>query len=131
MNRTEDEFRKQLILVSSLFHGTQPGEEVSANCGRVLRRALLAAGLWNNGLRGALHDTETEPSIVTVWYSTLIELTQQEPESERLLAGAGNLAGRAGPHFTACWLTPRGRVVAQRLAEEHPEWVASIADEAQ
>jgi hypothetical protein len=60
--------------------------------------------------------------VIGAWYSTLIELVMREPESERLLEGAGNFVDPAGATFTACWLTDAGRARAERLLAEHPDW---------
>jgi predicted nucleic acid-binding protein len=64
--------------------------------------------------------------IVWLWYSALIELTCHEPKSERLLEGAGNLIDPAGAFFTACWLTSVGRVVAEKVIEQHSEWKSKL-----
>ena len=126
-----DQLRKNLILCSALFHAPPPPADnrACANCARVLRHALIAAGLWQDEFKDAFHGTDDgipQSEVVTLWYSTLIELTRHEPESERLLSGAGNLVAPAGAHFTACWLTPAGRAFAQGLLAEHPEWKAKL-----
>lgn len=125
----EAELRQQLLLVSALFHGCSPEDgQFSANCARVLRQALKAAALWDDSLSWALHDTESVPSIVTTWYAALIDLIQQQPDSMKLLNGMGNFDGRAAPYYTACWLTPQGREIAEKLAAHHPDWVAAITN---
>ena len=119
------ELRRNYILASALFHTQISADQIRANCFRVLQHALMAAGLWDQDLEArrseAFHDAQDFP-VLRLWYETLIDLTRQEPASERLLEGAGNLAGRAGAYFTACWLTPAGRRVAEKLLAEHPEW---------
>jgi hypothetical protein len=123
-----EQFRRNLILVSALFHAPPPSDRVYANCARVIHHALIAAGLWDKrldeGQSAAFHGDSEEFPVVTLWYTTLIALTQHEPESERLLNGAGNLILPAGAYFTSCWLTPVGRIVAEQLLVEHPEWNA-------
>src|SRR5580692_4798979 len=105
---TDAELRRNLILASAYFHGLPPTDRIRASCARVLRHALVAAGLWNerlNGCASAIFHGDSEANAefpaVRLWYSTLIELTQQEPESERLLIGGGNLVAPAGAFFTA------------------------------
>jgi hypothetical protein len=94
-----------------------------ANCARVLHHALIAAGLWEDRLADAFHGHQTQAcDIVDLWYSTLIQMTQREPESERLLDSAGNLVTPAAPHFTACWPTAVGLAAAQRLLTESLDW---------
>ncbi|MFI5381577.1 MAG: hypothetical protein ACHRHE_19955 [Tepidisphaerales bacterium] len=127
------QLRKNLILCSALFHTPPPPQRadnrICANCARLLRHALTAPGLWQDEFKDAFHGTDDgipQSPVVTLWYSTLIELTRHEPESERLLNGVGNLVTPAGAHFTGCWLTPAGRTFAQRLLKEHPEWIAKL-----
>jgi hypothetical protein len=121
----DDQLRRDLILVSAYFHAPPPREQVYANCFRVLRHALNAGGLWDSEFNAAFFgDDETIARfpLVAQWYSTLIDLTRQ-PQPERLLEGGGNLGvPSSGAYFTACWLTPAGRSVAERLLAEHPEW---------
>jgi hypothetical protein len=124
----EIQSRKNFILVSALYFAPPPGERINANCDRVLRHALNAAGLWNNALAEAApaiyhgeEDAIARFPVLGLWYSTLIDLTRQ-PEAGRLLEGGGNLVAPAGACFTACWLTPAGRLVAERLIAEHPDW---------
>jgi hypothetical protein len=123
------QLRRDLILASALLHAPPPVDRVHANCSRVLRHALMAAGLWSD------HLAEHEPAwshgedgfpIVTEWYWTLIQLTRETPEVRRLLNGAGNLTTPSGPYFTACWLTPAGRAEAERLLAQHPEWARRL-----
>src|SRR5688572_12331295 len=89
--------RRDFILVSALFHARPPGERVYANCERVLRHALIAAGQWDDELQlGAwaafqgMDKGLARFPVIGLWYSTLIELVRREPESERLLDGGGN-----------------------------------------
>ncbi len=118
-------FRERLILASALLHASPPTDRIHANCDRVLRHAMFAAGVWDDRCRSggaaALQGFYDGHPLVWVWYSTLIRLTRQEPAMERLLEGAGNLSLPAGAAFTACWLTPRGRVLAEQFLIEHPE----------
>lgn len=121
----DEQLRRDLIVASALFHAPPPGDRVYANCFRVLRHALHAAGLWESRLNGAFHgDDEGNPdyAVVTQWYSTLINLTRHEPVSERLLQGQGNFTVPAGAYFTACWLTPAGYTSGERLLTAHPGW---------
>ncbi|MEK6644547.1 MAG: hypothetical protein AABZ08_11625 [Planctomycetota bacterium] len=136
-------FREQYILASAFFHAIPPQDVHYANCARVLRQAMFAAGQWEPDLSAALYDAEGFPEFA-LWYSALIDMAFHEPESERLLNGGGNLgtiAGReamrlqsprfdeapdfgfpAGAHFTGCWLSPAGKRVAEQLLTLHPDW---------
>ena len=125
-NAADADFRRNLILASALLHTQTPPDRIRANCFRVLRHALTAAGLWEERHSEAFHgETEDFPS-VGLWYSTLIEMALEEPASQRLLEGAGRFETFAGAYYTACWLTPAGRRVAERLLTEHPEWKARL-----
>jgi hypothetical protein len=132
---TDDSTRRDLILASAYFHASppRPGERIRASCARVLRHALNAAGLWEDRMRKALHgedDGSPEFRVVNQWYETLIDLVRRK--SERLLEGAGNLGDSktgtppAGAYYTACWLTPAGRIVAERVLAEQPKLKASL-----
>ena len=123
----EEQRRRDMILVSALLHTSTPKEYVTANCHRVLKPILLAEGLWSDAVQEDFGGGEKSP-IVDPWYGTLIALTRQEPESERLLEGAGNLSPAipAGAHFTACWLTPAGEAAARQILQEHPDWEARL-----
>ena len=125
---TDVRSRAEFILVSALYHALPPTDRIYANCHRVLQHALNMAGLWNEALAEAApaiyhgeEEADAQFPVLGVWYSTLIELTRQEPESERLLNGAGNMVD-TGACFSSCWLTPVGRIVAERLIAEHPDW---------
>lgn len=126
--RMDAELRREFILASALFHERPPDADgyVRANSARVLRNALRAAGLWDQRLQEgqaeAFHGIYDRFPDIKMWYDTLIELVRHEPESERLLQGAGNLIDPAGASFTACWLTPRGRETAEKLLATHPDW---------
>jgi len=124
-----DQFRRDLILASALFHAPPPADRIYANCARVIRHALIAADLWDDRFDQAFQGDDESLArlpVVTQWYTTLIELTQHVPQSERLLNGGGNLVEPAGAYFTACWLTPAGAAVAERLLAEHPDWRARL-----
>jgi hypothetical protein len=110
--------RERLLLMAALIHGVRPREEVRANCMRVIRQALIWAGLWKDGMhRGSpLHP------VVDDWYRTLIRMTQHLPASELRIEGFGKLALPAFPHYTGCRLTPKGRKVAKRLLASHSEY---------
>ncbi len=124
------EFRKELILAAALFHTQPPRGRIYANSFRVLRHALMAAGLWDERQQGrysaAFHGVSDDP-LISTWYATLIELTRAEPASGRLLEGGGDLDLPAGAYFTGCWLTPAGEAVAERLLAEHPDWAERLA----
>jgi hypothetical protein len=126
----DEQCRRNFILASALLHAPPPVDRIYANCARVLRHALMAAGLWDHQrmIDGQIHafhgDVEQFP-IIALWYSTLIGMTR-EPEASRLLNGAGNLDLPAGAYFTACWLTAKGRVAAEGLLAEHPDWEARL-----
>lgn len=127
---TGEPTQEELILASAFFHAPpRRGDRDHANCFRVLRQALTAAGLWEENMIAAFHgedDSSAGFRVVDAWYRALIEMTRQEPESERLLEGGGNLGDPksgsepAGAYFTACWLTPAGCVVAERVLAERP-----------
>lgn len=126
---SEAELRRGLILASALIYTQPPRDRARVNCFRVLRHALDAAGLWNARLeerQPALFHGNVEDPVVRQWYSTLIELARQEPASDRLLEGAGDLDTPAGAYFTACWLTPAGKIVAKKLLAAHPEWTERL-----
>ena len=114
--------RERLLLMSAALHGTPPGGEMRANCVRVLLQALRWAGLWNEQLEYDLR-TDTTNAVVDDWYRTLIAMTRSRDES--LIEGGGNLGSPvdppAYPNYTACRLTAKGRELAKRLFELHPE----------
>jgi hypothetical protein len=114
--------REDYILLSAYFHAKMPRDRIVANCAKVLRHAMTAAGVWRPEFADAFHGVEEEDAkypLVGVWYSSLISMTSHEPQDERLLHGAGNLRAPAAPHYTACWLTPAGTEAANRLLNEH------------
>ena len=115
--------RQRLLLRAALLHGAPPGEEVQANCARVLRQALVWAGLWNKRLARALRQDSEDP-VLAAWYRTLIEMTR-DASGAPLIEGLGNFGSlttpAAFPTYTACRLTSRGRELAERLFAEHPE----------
>lgn len=136
-------YREQYILASAYFHGDQPEGYLIANCARVLRQAMYAAGKWDHEFNAALHGVDNFPEYAQ-WYGSFLDLIFHEPESERLLQGGGNYgtpAGReamrrllpmpqdadaaglpAGAVYTACWLTPAGKRIADHLLALHPDW---------
>jgi hypothetical protein len=120
--------RRQFILASARFNATDPNAGYyTATCARVLKHAMMAAGVWDESHRDGFHGIEeAASSLVDLWYGTLIEMVLAEPESARLLNGAGNFVGPAGAFFTGCWLTPAGRLEAERLLDLHPEWIANL-----
>jgi hypothetical protein len=137
MEPTDDsdgELRQQLILASAFFHGDPPTDRIRASSARVLRHALIAAGLWDDTLEAAAPAVFTGDEaavarfpVVEEWYSTLIQLTRKRPKSARLLDGGGNMIAPAAPYFTGCWLTPAGRSEAERLLAQHPQWHAKLS----
>ncbi|MBV8782286.1 MAG: hypothetical protein JO353_12895 [Phycisphaerae bacterium] len=92
----------------------------------MIRHALIAAGLWSEyykeGASAAFTGELDDFPLIRLWYSSLIDLTRQEPAAERLLEGAGNLKLPAGAFFTACWLTPLGKSTAEKFLIEHPKF---------
>ena len=114
----EEQLRRDFILASAFFHARSVHV---ANSARVLRHAMIAAGLWDESFNDAFDGNHEAFPIVSAWYATLIELTREE-ESRRLLDGGGNLVLPAGAHFTGCCLTPAGRTAAERLLADHPDW---------
>jgi hypothetical protein len=112
--------RERLLLMAALIHGGRPREEVRANCMRVIRQALVWAGLWSDEMKhGSDH---TLHPVIDDWYQTLITMTRYLPTTEALIEGHGNLALPAFPHYTGCRLTARGRKVAKRLLAPHTEF---------
>ncbi len=115
--------REHLLVMSAYLHGAPPGAEIRANCDRVLRQALLWAGLWNDQLE---HDVrrDCENPVIEDWYRTLISMTRRAPAFEALIEGQGNLGSDqyppALPSYTGCRLTERGRELAERLLAEYP-----------
>jgi hypothetical protein len=104
------------------LHGPPPGNQIYANSWRVLRQAMLWAGVLDDQI-DATHGQEDQP-VVYDWYHTLIEMTRRVPESATLLTGAGNLDLPARPAFTGCALTELGRTVAEQLFAAHPQYHA-------
>ena len=92
----EEQLRRDFIVASALFHAR--GRHV-ARSARVLRHAMIAAGVWEERFAGAFHGNHEEFPVVWAWYASLIELTREEA-SERLLDGCGNLELPAGALFT-------------------------------
>lgn len=122
---TDPAFRGQIILASAYFHTKPPEDRIYASCSRVLRHALIAAGLWTEyyrqGANAAFHGEEDKKyPLVRQWYDALIAMTNAS-ESERLLEGGGDLELPAGASFTACWLTAKGKAAAVKFLAEHPE----------
>jgi hypothetical protein len=68
-----------------------------------LRHALRAANEWDEKAEVALCDGD-EDGRVTWYYAALRKLVSDTS----LVAGAGNLRGKAGPRYTACWITAEG-----------------------
>ena len=119
--------RQRLLLMAAYLHGAKPEAEIRANCGRVLRQALLWAGLWNETLeRDSRHDIENP--VIADWYNTLIAMTREVPNSELLIEGQGNLGSPdhppAFPSYTGCRLTTKGRECAERLFTAYPQFRA-------
>jgi hypothetical protein len=114
----EEQARRDFILASAFFHIQSVR---LANCSRVLRHAMIAAGVWDESFNDAFDGNHEKFPVASAWYATLIELTREE-ESMRLLDGGGNLTLPAGAHFTGCCLTRAGRTAAERLLANHPEW---------
>jgi hypothetical protein len=124
MNHLDE--RQRLLLRAVFLHGAPPGTAVQANCARVLRQALVWAGLWNGTLARALREDREDP-ILTAWYGTLIEMSR-DALGDPLIVGLGNFGSptdlAAFPSYTACRLTSRGRELAERLFAEHPAYRA-------
>ncbi|HVS35550.1 MAG TPA: hypothetical protein VMS17_08210 [Gemmataceae bacterium] len=122
---TELTQRERLLLMAAYFRGAKPGAEIRANCARVLRQALLWAGLWNEQLERDERRDVSNP-VIEEWYSSLIAMTRVAPESGLLIEGAGNLQsppkGPAFPSYTGCRLTNEGGALAERLLAEYPHY---------
>ncbi len=122
---TDLDNREQLLLMAAYFHGAQPRKEIRANGRRVLRQALLWAGLWNGQLEHDEHHDIDNP-VLQDWYQTLIAMTRRKPKSKLLLEGAGNFGSPvdapACPRYTGCRLTRRGREFAEKLREQYPQY---------
>ena len=123
--KDNERYRRDLILASALLHTTPPTERATANCSRVLRRALTAAGLWHDAFQDDFNGEQSSP-VVRQWYRALIALTRPQPGTEQLMKGGGDLTTPAGAHFTGCWLTPAGEAEATRILQEHPEWEIAL-----
>lgn len=121
------ELRRDLILVAAyLFRTTKP-ESPYVHCHRVLRHAMTVAGLWDAEMereKGRMFDGQEaeEFPLFTTWYSTLIDMATETPESARLLNAFGNVETPAGAAFVAIDVTPSGRELAEVLLRQHPTW---------
>jgi hypothetical protein len=71
----QGQFRKDLILASAFFHAPRFDPQ-TANSARVLRHALIAAGLWDERFNEAFDGNDGDFPVIALWYSTLIELTR-------------------------------------------------------
>lgn len=120
--------RRDMILASALRHTRPPTPDASANCYRVLYRALRAAGLWESALAEAFEGDVDRFPLVKRWYATLIAMTREPPPARPLLESAGDLETPAGPFYTACWLTPAGQIEAERVLARNPEWRRLLTD---
>ena len=111
--------RGRLLVMAACIHGPKAGPPIYANCNRILRQALLWAGLWTEQMEyDERHDIANE--VVEDWYRILIAMTHQTPAP--LLEGAGNLELPAFPTYTACGLTSKGKEIAEKLFTEFPEY---------
>jgi hypothetical protein len=129
----DEPLRRDYLLAAAFLHTRPQVPPVTASSFRVLRHALVAAGLWDDKLQKnhslGFHGEFDQCPVIGEWYASLIALTRHTPIEERLLQGAGNLdpEAPAGPYFTACWLTPAGMEYAERLLQEHPDWPARLS----
>src|SRR5688572_896294 len=71
----------------------------------VLRYALLEARAWDHGIETSLCGAGTEHPVVAELYKALRRLVCETD----LADGAGDLRSPAGPRYTECWITQRGR----------------------
>lgn len=104
--------RERLLLLAAYLYPQQSGDRIAANCWRVLRQAMLWAGVLDEQIE-AIGGHGHHP-VVEEWYRTLIEMVRQEPACDALLWAAGNLGSATDPPgwpaFTGCGLTEKGRV---------------------
>lgn len=114
--------RERLLLMAAYLHPQRANDRVTANAWRVIRQAMLWAGVLDGEIE-ALGGQGDHP-VVDEWHRTLIDMTHGVAESEALLWFAGNPGNaterRALPAFTGCGLTARGKIVAERLLAEYP-----------
>ncbi len=132
MNLSE---RERLLLMAAFLHGTKAEAEIRANCGQVLRQALVWAGHWKENQDNREFDDNLNP-VIKDWYGDLISMIRDNLESGLLMEGSGNLGSAddlpfgnpddepAAPNFTGCRLTQRGREIAQRLLKVYPQDLA-------
>ncbi len=122
-------FREELILVSALFHTPPPPKDyANANCGRVLRHAMIAADQWDQSFEIGLGGNTEDYPVLKQWYDSLIKLIglRSDPESQRMLIGYGDFEIPQSADYTACFLTPAGKEAARTLLLEHPDWEGKL-----
>jgi hypothetical protein len=116
--------RERLLLMAAYLHPQRPEDRVTANSWRVIRQAMLWAGVLDGEIE-ALGGQSDHP-VVEQWHRTLIDMAHRAAESDALLWVAGNLGDAteppAWPAYTGCGLTARGRIVAEQLLTEHPHY---------
>jgi hypothetical protein len=116
--------QERLLLLATYLQGPRPHDGPHANCGRVLRQALVWAGLWNEQLKRD-EGADIDNPVIDEWYDILIRMTRHEPASEALIEGFGNLGDEdmaPFPRYTACHLTERGRNLAEQLFTAYPQY---------
>ena len=91
---------ERMLLMAALIRGPQDGDEIRANCMKIIKLALCWAGLWIDGM----HQGQTLHPMVEEWYRILIAMIRHQPTSESLLDGKGNLILPANPHYKGCGL---------------------------
>jgi hypothetical protein len=123
--------RRQLILVAALQLGPTPEDRASVKCAFVLCRAMRRVGVWDDAVAPDwCHGVEEVPGgpVFTLWYSTLIAMTQYGAEQPWLFEGKGNLIEPAGAYFTECRLTDAGLNAAMAALAQHSQWRAEPAE---
>lgn len=91
--------------------------KVSAECRTqksvvVLRYALLEANAWDKDVEFSLCNGGHEHPIVAEHYAVIRRMVLETD----LADGAGDLKRPAGPRYTECWITERGREELNRTA---------------
>ncbi|HWE97469.1 MAG TPA: hypothetical protein VG269_26160 [Tepidisphaeraceae bacterium] len=116
--------RERLLLLAAYLHPQRTEDRVTANSWRVIRQAMLWAGV----LDGEIEATggQGDHPVIEEWHRALIDMAYRVAESEALLWVAGNLGNATEPPawaaFTGCGLTARGKIVAEQLLGEHPRY---------
>ncbi len=117
---------QRLLLMAASAHGLGPTTNLDyANTAKVVQQSLVWADVMHGDVQEAWGQCEYCPTIEEC-YGTLIAMIRNEPPSEALFQGQGNLGSPTEPptfpHYTSCRLTARGARLAEQLLERHPEY---------